>query len=206
MPVTDGKYCTVAQLRVYGDVPTPAVGMDQIYSDAILRAEAAFERMTGSQFNQQTTPVVQPLNAYVDGSGWMWLNAVEVGPITAVRSVQWRIPSFTTWQTLTWGVDDILLPNAAIIPPDMGWTARIFNQSLPSLTTDQLLVRWSYTGGYAVIPQALSGIIERLAWWYIKLREAPVGTVRNELGTLEVPVDMPKDIAADARLWAKEYV
>ena len=206
MPVPDGKYCTVAALKTYGDVPNLAVGMDQIYSDAILRAEATFERQCGSQFNQQTTGMVEPWNVFVDGAGWMWLNAMEVGPITAVGTVQYRILDSSGWKTLAWGADDIILPNATTAPPVAGWTARIYNNTLPSLATGQLLARWSYTGGYATTPQALTSIIERLAWWMIKLREAPVGTVRNELGTLEVPVDMPKDILRDCMLWARDYL
>ncbi len=222
MATGDGKYCTLAQLQQYGigtrtNPANPTVfnqGVtgtpdDELLSDAILRAEANFEKRCGTGFDQQSLTNVQAFIPFIDRNGWVHLFARERGPVTAVTSLQLRdISSGGSYQTVTWGVDDIILPPYDVTHPSPeSWHVRIFPaQAQPNLSTGQLLARWSYTGGYATIPDALTNVIARFAWWIYKLREAPVEKVVNmPLGTLTVPLNVPPDILADVELWKPVY-
>lgn len=222
MATGDGKYCTLAQLKQYAlgtrtDPNSPTVfnqGVvntpdDEFLSDAILRAEANFEMKCGTGFDFQSYSSVQAFAPFIDRNGWIHLFARERGPVTSVSMLQIRdINSGTGWKSLAWLADDIILPPFETThPAPESWHVRILpTEAQPSLSTGQVLARWSYAGGYAVIPDSLTNIIARFAWWIYKLREAPVEKVVNmPLGTMTVPLNVPPDIKADIELWKPVY-
>lgn len=222
MPAVDGKYCTLAQLQQYGlgtrtNPANPTVfnqGVtgtpdDALLSDAIFRAEANFEMKCGTGFDQVVYTMTQAFIPFIDRNGWVHLFARERGPVTAVSALQLRNVSIGgAWQTVTWGVDDIILPPFETTHPNPeSWHVRIFPaQAQTNVSTGQLLARWSYTGGYATIPDSLTNLIARFAWWIYKLREAPVEKVVNmPLGTMTVPLNVPPDIKADIEVWKPVY-
>jgi hypothetical protein len=228
MPVVDGKYCTVNFLKQYliGTVVTPGApgnpsvyqGVvsgtpdDNILSGAILGAEAMFEMVCGTGFDQQTYSLVQPINSFIDGNSWLHLYAVERGPITAVSAIQIRNKAGTVsgWQTLSWSVDDIIYPPHQATdtgPHADSWHVQVYPATfmLPTATGD-LLARWSYTGGFLTIPTSLSMLIARYATWIYKMREAPIGRVTNlPLGSITVPMDVPPEIRRQMSLWSPVY-
>lgn len=225
--MTDGKYCTLALFKQYligtrtdpgnptvfqgGVVGTPD---DAILSDCILQAEAGFEMVTGSGFDQQSLASVQSFLTFVDAMGWLHLFARERGPVTAVSAVQVRnlMVGDTAWQSVSWVADDIILPPYAAAdthPHPESWHVMIFPASaMPPTATGQIMARWSYTGGYAAnaMPVALQLLIARYATWIYKMREAPLGRVTNlPLGSITVPMDVPPEIRRQMVLWSPVY-
>lgn len=227
MTVSNGKYCSGALLLQYligttgvtsgnttqfnqGVVNTPD---DNILSDCILQAESSFELLAGTGYDQQTYTTVQALIPFVDQNGWLHMFARERGPVTAVTSVQYRdvFDGNTTWQTATWNSpDDIVLPSFASTdthPRPESWHVYLYpSPAVNNLSTGQILVRWTYTGGFATIPPALSMLIARMATYIYKMREAPAGRVINQpLGTMTVPANYPPDILKAISLWSPIY-
>lgn len=221
---TDGKYLSLAALKQYGlgtivDPNNPTIynqGVtntpdDTILSDIIFRAEAMFDLLAGTGYDQQTYANVQAFQTWIDRRGWLHLFARERGPITAVTAVQIRnIDAGQPWTTVTFVADDIILPPFETnYPHPESWHVMLNPNPAQSIqATGTILSRWSYTGGYAPasIPQGLKNIIARLAWYIYKLREAPVAKVVNmPLGTMTVPLDVPPDIKRDIELWKPIY-
>lgn len=203
-----GKYISLTDLKAYGSVDVTFTDDDTTLNQSISRAEMEVDAYCGQGFDEQTftlTPVRQP---FVDAYGWLWLSAIERAPVTAVTAVQIRALASTVspWQTLSWGTDDIIMPLVTAPPDPNSGKVRIYptNPRLTPFSTGMLLAKWSYKGGYNSIPDSLKGIVTRLAWWVYKLREAPLGRVATmELGIMEIPLSMPKDIIADLNLWRR---
>jgi len=215
---TDGKYISLAEFKQYGIGSTVDPGDPNVYngnisgtpddatlSQSIFRAEAMFEQASGASYDQQTYALTQAWTPFVDNKGFLHLFARERGPVTAVTAIQTRNLFYdTTWKAQTWTTDNLILPYSGTTHPSPeAWHVIVkTDNALPSASTGQLMARWSYTGGFATIPDSLKGIMCRLAWWIYKLRESPVAKVVNmPLGTMTVPLSMPPDIKADIDLW-----
>jgi hypothetical protein len=199
------KYTTLDALKAYGQVT--ATKDDNVLNEAIYRAEAAIDQKCGSAFDQQTVVDELAHTCWVDGKGWLVMTADERGPVTAVTSISVRdlLNAPTAWQSVSWASTDIILPPiTAPIRPD-AWKVRIYPATpLWPRATGQIYAKWTYIGGYATIPTSLISIANRLAWWYYKLREAPMGrVVTAELGLMEIPLSVPPDIKADLMLWTR---
>lgn len=195
------KYATLAEVKAYAQVTTTVD--DGLLQDALDWAEGEFEILTGSQFDQQTQTLVAPLQAFVDRGGRLTIEADHLGPVTAVSAIQYLLPFSNSWTTLTWdATNGIVLPPAiAPIIPN-GWRVTIIQNALPQLATDDVLWRWSFTGGYATTPLALKIMIERLSTWKYKLREAPLGKVTiTPFGVTEIIPALPADIGLDISKW-----
>lgn len=224
---SDGKYCTLALFKQYvmgtrTDPNNPSVFQgavvgtpdDNLLTDCILQAEAGFEMVTGSGFDQQTLSSVQSYLTFIDAMGWLHLFARERGPVTAVSAVQIRnlMAGDRSWKTVSWVADDIILPPYAAAdthPHPESWHVMIYSTSgmLPT-ASGQIMARWSYTGGYAAnaVPMALSLLIARYSMWIYKMREAPLGRVTNlPLGSITVPMDVPPEIRRQMALWSPVY-
>lgn len=224
---TDGKYCSLVQFKQYllGTIPDPGnpavfnqavinTPDDAILSDCLLNAEAAFEQGCGTGFDQQTYSNVYPFQAFSDANGFLHLYARERGPVTAVTAISFRDIMFgasRTWQTITWDAsNDIVLPNFNATdtrPLPESWHVMVYpTPAIDPRSTGQILVRWSYTGGFATIPQSLTTLIMRVAAYIYKLREVPAGRVLNApLGTMQVPADFPPDIQRQIKRWSPIY-
>lgn len=224
---TDGKYCSLVLLKQYllgtrtdpnnptvfnqGVINTPD---DTILSDCIMNAEAYFELQTGTGYDQQTYTSVAPFLNFVDANGWLHLFARERGPVTAVTAVSIRDVMFgssVAWRPVTWDVNnDIILPPFAVTdthPLPESWHVKLWpSPAFGPRASDQILVRWSYTGGFATIPQGLQLLIARMAAYIYKLREIPVGRVVNlPTGTITVPSNFPPDIRDQIKRWEPKY-
>jgi hypothetical protein len=185
---------------------------DNILSDTIYQAESDFELFTGSGFDQITYSLVQALTPFVDDQGWLHLFARERGPITAVTEIQVRDiwGQATAWTPYPFTTDNLILPSFSTSdthPRPESWWVRIYPATgLPPRSTGQILVKWSYTGGFATIPNSLQLLIARMAAYVYKLREMPAGKVINQpLGTMTIPTDYPPDIMRQMRLWTPQY-
>lgn len=206
------RYTSLHSLKLYGQVPDPTLANpdDGTLTSAIERAESEFESLTGSSFQQTTYTDVQAHNALVDGYGWLWLSSSQAAPVTAVTSIKVRNlrDKPLTVDTLSWDANALLLPyvpTAVERVDPRWWTVRVLpTVAIPPIDPASLIVQWSYTAGFATIPLALESLINRLAWWVYKLREAPLGKVMMpELGLMEVPISMPPDIRSDMLLWRR---
>lgn len=212
MAAGDGVYITLNDLKTYGlNGDTSATPDDGMLSQSIYWAEQKWNATCGIQFNTQSFTRVQAFTPFVDYNGWLHLFAREAGPVTAVTAVRYRrLPTGDTGYTdVTISSDNLLLPLATDpMRPDGCHVQVYIGPSLLGYATNQLLVQWSYSGGYASIPNSLKSIIVRLAWWRYKLREAPLGRIvtgAGGLGMMEIPLAMPADILADSMLWRPNY-
>lgn len=187
---------------------------DNILTDVILQAEATFDMMTSTGFDEQTYTSVEPIQSFVDGYGWLNLLARERGPISAVSAVSVRIlaGANTAWQSVTWdAANDIILPSfdptIDTYPRPESWRCRIYPaNALPSSAPGEILVRWTYTGGFATIPEALSLQIAYMALYIYKTRETPVGRIVNaQLGSVVLPSNFPPSVIAQTKLWSPVY-
>ena len=203
------KYITLQDLKNYGQALDPTLTNDDVVlQSAIERAEMEFDGHCGQGFDEQTLTLTAARQPFVDAYGWLWLTAIERVPVTSVIKVQVRdiLASASVWTDITYGVDDVILPLATVPPDPNAGKVRILsnNPRLAPHATGSILVRWSYKGGYSVIPESLKAMILRLSWWIYKLREAPLGRVATlELGIMEIPLSMPKDILFDMNLWKR---
>lgn len=225
--MTDGKYCTLTQLKQYiggfqtvdADDPYMYNGLvegspdDQLLSQSILNAEMAFEHTCGAAFDRQTFTHVQATLCFVDYTGILHLFARERGPVTNVAAVQYRYlyPSVGAWKDLTFdATDGVVYPSYQSTDtgpwPD-AWHVQIIPTSgLYPTATGQVLCRWTYTGGFSPIPSALTFLIAKFAAYLYKVREAPVyRTVNINMGTVDVPASIPKEIRDQFELWKAVY-
>lgn len=222
MAAGDGKYITLAELKLYGlgevaDPLNPTVYNgsvattpdDSVLTQSIKRAEMEFDRIAGIQFNQQTLTLVSAFLPFVDGEGWLNIFAREVAPVTAVAALQYRdlkAPG-EGWKTITLNADDVILPiNDGYAHPDSA-RVRIYNSNIPApRSTGEILIKWTYTGGFSTTPDGVKALICRLAWWIYKLREAPLyKIVSAELGIMQIPLRIPPDVNQDILLWQPAY-
>lgn len=225
--MADGKYCTLVLLKQYllgtrvdpnnpsilnqGVINTPD---DTLLSDAIFSAESHFELLAGTGYDQQTYTNVAPILSYIDMNGWLHLFARERGPVTAVSALQVRDVMFgssVTWQPLTFDpVNDLVLPPFSLSdthPLPESWHVQVWpSPAFGPRASGQILVKWSYTGGFATIPTSLSYLIAEVAAYIYKRREIPVGKVTNlPLGTVTVPMHFPPDLVDKITRWSPKY-
>lgn len=217
----DGKYISLDELKAYGigtqaDPNNPTVYNnsvqgtpdDGILTQCIHRAEMEFDRIAGIAFDEATSTNVQAFLPFVDGNSWLTLFAREHAPVTSVTAISIRDMRGTNqWVSASWATDDIVYPiNDGYAHPDCA-RVQVFpaNGFLPT-PTGQLLVKWTYVGGFATIPQSLKGVICRLGWWIYKLREVPVNMIAMpQMGIMQIPLKIPPDINQDILLFQPSY-
>ncbi len=202
----DGKYVNLATFKQHGQVHVSTE--DDVLASHLQWAESTFERYCACQFNAATETNERPAAYSVTADGWLRLFPARRAPVTAVTSIQYRVlADGSPWKSLSWVADDLILPTSDAPPGPDGWGVLVNanNAFLYATSMDHLLVRWTYTAGYATTPEALEEAIEHLAWWKYKLREAPLGKVVNPMmGTIDIPLAMPEDVKAELYLWQKK--
>lgn len=200
------KYCTLAQFKAYFPVSLVGTGDDTVLQNALDLAEGEFERLAGSQFNQQTLTNEFPLRAWTDRNGMVVLSAKAAAPITAVSSVQYLLPPNRTWQTISWDSDGLFLPSNDAPPRPEAWKVEILPSSpaMGQWPTDDIRFRWTYTAGYSVTPTALQLLIQRFATYEYAMREAPMGKILVQpMSPMPSVSDLPADLKKDIRLWTR---
>ena len=216
-PAVATRYISLRDLKAYitSNHVNTAIDDAMLYQ-AISRAEGAIDEHCGSRFDIQTFTNVQPFLVFVDGNGTLKLVASEVGPVTAVQSIQILNVGMgeKTWRTITWDpVNEILLPPIAVPPKANSWDVLITNPhpTLQPAYTGSLYAKWTYTGGYGTLggspdlPNALKAIVTRLSFFYYQLREAPMGkTINADLGLVTIPSSIPPDIKAELEFWKRQ--
>lgn len=197
-------YATLADLKQYGQIPVTATADDSTLQYALDRAQMEIDGYCGTGFDRQSYVYTDTLNSWVNTLGDLSF-IVSERPIYQITSVKYRdLLASKTWNVLQYSSDDVLTPALGTPPSAGAWRGRILSTLIGPRASGQIIVKVSYTGGYAVIPDALIAIQLRLAWWIYKLREAPMGQVATmELGTMEIPLQMPKDIKADLNIWRR---
>lgn len=201
-------YATLDQLKAYGQVSTATD--DAILLDLLERASRQIDAACGHSFDPETVQdEVTPL-VWVTRTGWLIVASLAKAVVRSVASlaVLDQAAAMPAWQPLDLGSAQLIIPPALVPPTNQPWRVRCWVPpgTLPPgpIPRGRLLVRWTYDGGYASIPPALSQLTVRYAWWLYKLREAPLGrVVTAELGIMEIPLDAPLDLRRDLVLWQR---
>lgn len=217
----DGRYITLSDLKLYGlgaiaDPNNPTVYNsavqgtpdDSVLSQCIQRAEMEFDRIAGIAFDKITSSTVQAFLPFVDGNGWLTMFAREHAPVTSVTSVSlFDMQGNKTWTAVTFDSDKIIYPvNDGYAHPDCAQVKLYPATAMMPRGTGQIMVKWTYVGGFTTIPQSLKAIVVRLAWWLYKIREAPLTQITMpQLGVMQIPMKIPPDVYADILLWQPSY-
>ena len=206
MTTGDGRYCALADLKRHGQVTT--TNDDTEIAFHINWAESTFDRECASAFDTGSVTDESPMSAVVDRYGWLRITSATRGPVRSVASVKYRKPLDRAWSTLSWdATNNIILPSdpTSYPPRADSWSVRIMpDQTLAPFSTGYIW-KWSYTAGYVTIPPVLNEIIQNLAWWHYKMREAPLGKIINPmLGQVEVPLSIPPVIKLEITRWKRK--
>ena len=196
------RYTTLDSLKdwVRDTVPTDDEN-DTALTLAIDRAEEAIDCFCGTRFEAQTLTREWPRTCWIDGNGWLncHMHYPLSGPITAI-SVMDVVNGATDWtatvikQQFVWPLED---------SPSMRnfrFRAYLSSPVLGPRATGDIMAQVSYPAGYASIPLSLQGMAVRLAHFMYLQRDAGVSKV-VELGSMEIPLDMPGDIVEALRSW-----
>lgn len=223
--MTDGRYCTLDQFKQYviGTRTNPlnptefngavsGTPDDDILSRAILDAENYFGQFTGTYYDQDTMTLVQPVQCFVDGYGWLNLYARERAPVTAVSAIRLRdllVPS-RGWVDVGFTSDNLVLPPYAVgdtAPHPQSWHVQVYPTSPVAMrSVGEVMMQWTYTGGFATIPPALTMLISQMALFVYKFREMPTSKVIDaSQGVMEMPTNFPPSIKSQMQLWCPVY-
>lgn len=221
MAAGDGKYITLAELKLYGlgavaDPNNPTIYNsavqgtpdDGILKGCIQRAEMEIDRISGIQFDEATTTDAQGFTPFIDGNGNLHIWAHEHAPVTNVSSIEIRdMRGVRAYTAMTFNADDVIYPvNDGYAHPDCAQVIVIPTTPMSARGTGEIYVRWTYIGGFNPIPQSFKAMVQRLSWFVYKQREMPLNKIVNaDLGIMQIPLKIPPDIDADIRLWQPVY-
>ena len=206
------KYATLAALIDYGRIALPGQTTPSIDNDILTyqlaRADCAIDHHCGTDFQHLHNVLEMARSVWVDRNGWLQAQVHKPITTTTGLSVQtmnlasgeraWTTPSFAECICIA-DVSDGDAPRA------QAWNFMALPVTyMPPTSNGSILAKVSYESGYTTIPPQLTSIAVRLAWFYYKLREAPMMKIDTlNLGTVEVPVDMPKDIRGELNTWRR---
>jgi hypothetical protein len=199
-------YTDLASLRAYGAVASTVD--DSILLDVIERASRDIDGFCGQSFEQAVVTGEVTTLVWVDPAGWLYVGSKNRCPVTGVDALELldREEPNPTWRPVDLSQAVILIPEATVPPRQDAWLVRLKVPGFPGRPRPRgrLWARWSYRAGYPVVPGALRAVATRYAWWLYKLREAPLGrVVTAELGLMEIPLTIPKDVAGDLQPWVR---
>lgn len=199
-------YTDLATLKAYGAVSSTAD--DQILQDVIERASRDIDGFCGQSFEYAAVAGEVTSQVWVASDGWLWVGSRNRCPVTAVSALELldRQAAQPVWQAVDLSRAVVIIPPPDVPPRQDAWLVRVWIPGFPARPRPrgQLLARWSYTAGFNPTPPALRAVATRYAWWLYKLREAPLGrVVTAELGLMEIPLTIPKDIAGDLQPWVR---
>lgn len=204
------RYTSLDSVKAWGHVNgLNTTGDDPAILLAIARAEEAIDCACGTSFDARTVTLRRPEIAFVDAYGW--LHAQMYYPIETVSAVQVMdmIGGDTTYTSITLTTVELQhstldYPNEA--PVFDSYWLQVYSSSplLPSRAVGQMRAQVTYTGGFSTIPSVIESVTDRLAWWFYKIREAPMGRIATlTMPVMEVPLDFPPDVAATLKSWAR---
>jgi hypothetical protein len=204
------RYTTLGGLKAYGRAGDLPGSTRQLQDDdptalqAIARAEEAIDCYCGTSFSYEPGRSEVTVSAFADKQGWLKVRTFL--PVAAVSNVE-------IMDLLTPAVDFQPLPARMILVDDTvskgfspllrSYRFRVLPTSpLPAAPRGRYLVRVTYDGGYSTIPTVIEGLCNRIAWWYWKIRDVPMGTVRDlQNATITIPQDFPPDALGQMSGW-----
>ena len=204
------KYTTLGSLKLYGRGASQPGSTQQVSNDdpmmleAIYRAEEAIDCYCGSRFEYSANVDEVSSACFVDQWGWLVVQLFQ--PILSVQSISIMDRRTRIWADVTF--DDLLLdPPVARGDPPLLASYRLRGTPSARLSPGpqgRYVVKATYEGGYTTIPGAMQGVCDRTAWWYYKVREVPMGTVRDlSNNTVTIPQDFPADIKGQMAGWKR---
>ena len=203
------RYTTLGALKLYaraGGLPgqTAPVGEDdEALLEAIARAEDTVDAYCGTRFDYDPERVDICDDVVVDRGGLLHLHVTR--PIAALTTVEvMGLPAAGSWSPIGYStemVDGRVAQSAT--PRAESYRARVLPDSALSPSGRyRYLARVTYEAGYRNIPVEMRALVNRVAWWYAKLRDVPVGSVQDVTsGTLVIPQGFPKDALGQMRAW-----
>ena len=203
------QYAQLADLKAYGRIPATTNTDDSSLVYQLARADCAIDHHCGTSFVWALNVNEQARKCWVDRNGWLQVQTHKpiYDPASVSVSTMDVRAGQTTWHALALAQCICMAPvSDGDAPRPQAWQymAVPTNSSLYPEAWGDILVKHSYESGYKSIPPQLTAIAVRLAWFYYKLREAPMTKIDTlNLGVVEVPVDMPKDIRAELNTWRR---
>jgi hypothetical protein len=203
------KYSTLAALKEYGRIQASNIVDDDSLAYQLVRADCAIDHHCGTDFAYLSNVAEQARKCWVDRNGWLQVQTHKpiYDPTTISVSVMDVRHGATAWTALTLTQCLCMAPvNDGDAPRAQAWQFAAYpaNVSLVPEAWGDIYVQTSYQSGYPTIPPQLTAVATRLAWFYYKLREAPMMKIDTlNLGTVEIPVEMPQDVRSELNTWRR---
>ena len=211
------RYTTLGSLKAYGragllpgqTVQTQPTEDDNNLLLAIARAEESVDCYCGTSFEFQPGRREICRQMFVDRYGWITARLEK--PIAAVTSIELLDRAsqgdFYPMAISTLGgepaivIDDSVPTSTAPTLASYRFTAQAV-AALNASGRGQYWIRVTYDAGYASIPAVLEAVVNRTAWWFAKVRDVPMGTVRDLTANIvTIPSDFPRDIKGQMQGW-----
>jgi hypothetical protein len=206
---TGPKYTSLGALKAYGRAGALPGGTQQLNEDdptmllSIARAEESMDCFTGTAYERRDNLEIS-YDAFVDSNGWLTCRLFQ--PIASIDTIEvLDTAQHPAWKTITpvggAFIDPTVEMGQAPLLASYRFRAYPATQLAPS-SKGRYWIRATYTGGYASIPSVIEAVCLRTAWWYCKVRDVPMGTVRDLTNaTITIPQDFPKDIKGQMSGW-----
>lgn len=175
-------YTTADLVKLQGDVAqdTDDVLLTKLVTGYSRQVDGVVHQVFGTAVYADQ---VQP--AHIDRDGVLMVYP-PVPTLAAPTAFAWRYGNRSTWL-------DIALSLLEVEARPAGAVVRVLDSDYSDYRGQRVMVRMSYTGGYATIadlPADFELSVRQLVWWGYKLREAPMHkTAIPALGEVVVPSD-----------------
>jgi hypothetical protein len=211
------KYTTLQNVKQYGRInqlinPISDDNLDdQWIAEAVALAENSIDTFTNTGFQYQTNVNELADIAFVDENQWLIVQTHY--PVCAVQAINYmdREAGDYQWQpisldTIIYGRTPLAYPNTPPLPDSYKVMCYSLNPIMATASPGGFLAQVTYTSGYEHIPEVLTAITNRVAWWKYQLRSAALGeatTPSPSTGQLSMSNDLPKDIRDQLKSWVR---
>ena len=203
------KYTSLGALKAYGRAGALPGGTQQLNEDdptmllSIARAEESIDCFCGTAYELRNNIEVS-YDAFVEPNGWLTCRLFQ--PIASIAALEVMDTNMSPqWNAITPVGGCFIDPTVEMgqAPLLASYRFRAYPALAPS-GRGRYWIRATYTGGYASIPSVIEAVCLRTAWWFVKVRDVPMGTVRDLTNhVLTIPQDFPADIKGQMAGWRR---
>jgi hypothetical protein len=196
-------YTTSAAVFAYGasaGASTDPVNEATVMAGLITGMSRAIDAYCNQAFSAQAY-ADQALRAVVDQEGVLTCYP-PVPTMAQPTAASYRRGASSSWVSLDAALLDVE-DNA------FGCVVRTLDQSFLSMRGGRLLMRLSYTGGWAnlaAVPGDFEWAMRALSWWAYQKRTAPTDPTVTEFGQLVVPGNWPPHIKGMFRNYVRQVM
>lgn len=195
-------YTTSANVFAYlnsAGTATDPVNESAVMGQLVTGMSRALDVYCNQQFSQASYSA-QQLRAVVDVEGALTCYPT-VPTMSAPSAAAYRLGNSSSWVDLSTAQLDVE-------ENSFGCVVRTLDQNFLAQRGGRLLMRLSYTGGWAnlaAVPGDFEWAMRRLCGWAYKKREAPIEkTAIPEMGVLIIPSSWPKDLRESFRSYVRQ--